>query len=351
MKRLIIADIKSYNNNGKSTGHYFAVARNYSELYSDICDVKIAGGTIFNTGFKSEELFCLPYETSSSNSNIKNKWNVLKNARYLFKNTSSDDVIVMQKSGTVTMFLMIALFAKKRKNNIFFIEYDTVAINSPLKRFIYNLAKKKCKGLICPNEKVGKAYDIPYCVVTDYIYSPKANTAEVNYTDKEYDICTVGSIWPDKGVVEVAERFKNTNIKLVIAGKPCDDNIKEKLVIITKNSPNIKLHLGYLSYDDYYGYINNSRYCILNYKGCYDDRSSGVILDILFNHVPVVAHRCNATTFIEEDNSGFLYNNLEELNPNDLLNEVNYQKYLNGVTKFLDKQKSYKEKMIRFLNI
>ena len=149
MKRLIITDIKSFNNNGKSTGHYFAVARNYLELYSEVCDVKIAGGSVFNIGFKNEELFCLPYETSSSNNNIKNKWNILKNARYLFKNTSSNDVIVMQKSGTVTMFLLIALFLKKRKNNIFFIEYDTEALNSPLKRFIYYMAKKKCKGLIC----------------------------------------------------------------------------------------------------------------------------------------------------------------------------------------------------------
>ena len=34
MKNIIIADLKSNNNKGKSTGHYFAVAQNYFELYT-----------------------------------------------------------------------------------------------------------------------------------------------------------------------------------------------------------------------------------------------------------------------------------------------------------------------------
>lgn len=76
MTNLIIADIKSFNNNGKSTGHYFSVAKNYLDLYSNICNVKIAGGPIYNRHFKNNELFNLPYETKSTNNKIINKWNV-----------------------------------------------------------------------------------------------------------------------------------------------------------------------------------------------------------------------------------------------------------------------------------
>ena len=39
MKRLIISDIRSYNNKGKSVGHYIAVAQNYIDLYNNYFDV------------------------------------------------------------------------------------------------------------------------------------------------------------------------------------------------------------------------------------------------------------------------------------------------------------------------
>ena len=33
MRRVIIADAKSFSRNGKSTGHYFTVADNYLEVF------------------------------------------------------------------------------------------------------------------------------------------------------------------------------------------------------------------------------------------------------------------------------------------------------------------------------
>lgn len=257
----------------------------------------------------------------------------------------------MQKCGTITTFLTIILFANKTRNNIFFIEYDTEAINSILKRIIYSLAKNKINGVICPNDTVGKAYNLPYCLVTDYIYSTKNNVIPIDYSLKQYDFCVIGSIWPDKGVIEVANKLKNTQYKLIIAGKPCNENIKNELKNIAENSPNIELHLGYVSEKAYYNYITNSKYCILNYQGCYNDRSSGVILDVLFNKVPIIAHRCNATLLIEEENSGYLYNTINEFHPNEVLNEQIYKKYISGIENFLIKQSLYKEKIIRFLNL
>lgn len=348
MKRLIITDIKSYSNNGKSTGHYYSVAQNYLDLYSDFCDVKIAGGQIYLSKFNNDNLIELPFNTSSQNSRLKNKYYVLKNAHILFKQTSLNDIIVMQQCGALTMFLAIALFANKRRNNIYIIEYDTEAISSKIKRFIFSLAKNRINGIICPNDFVGKSYGLPYVNVTDYIYNNKDKDIIV---EKKYDFCIVGSIWPDKGVLEVAEYLKNKNCTLLIAGKPCNENIKEDLLAITKECSNIKLHLDYISECDYNKYIRESRYCILNYQGCYNNRSSGVILDILFNKVPVIAKECNATQFIKKYNAGYIYNSIDEINIKNILNDLVYEKYILGVQSFLDNQKKYKEKIISFLHL
>ena len=94
MERLIIADIRSYNNNGKSTGHYFAVAQNYLDLYSNKYNVLIAGGPIYNIKFATTDLLKLPQETSKNNNTIKNKWYIFKHALSLFKRTTQNDVII-----------------------------------------------------------------------------------------------------------------------------------------------------------------------------------------------------------------------------------------------------------------
>lgn len=349
MKSLIISDIKSYNNNGKSTGHYFSVAQNYVDLYSEVCNVKVAGGPIYKEKFNDSDLFLLPKEVKSTNSIITNKINVLKNAYYLFNHTDKNDIIVMQQCGAITIFISILLFAKKNRNNIYIIEYNTEVINSFLKRMIYLLAKRKISGLICPRKRIAEEFKLPFCEVTDYIYSFKRKNDSI--VDKKYDFCMVGSIWPDKGVIEAAKHLMNTNYKLIIAGKPSDDNIKKELLNIEKQSCNIKLDLNYISEDTYYKYIRESKYCILNYQGCYNDRSSGVILDILFNNIPVIGRRCNATELIEAYNAGFLYNNINEFNPNTLLKLDIYNSFLSGISLFLEKQNEYRKNIISFLKL
>lgn len=349
MKRLIIADIKSYNNNGKSTGHYYAVAQNYLDLFSDICDVKVAGGLIYQNKFSKNQLFALPNETGPNNSFFINKLNIIKNAYYLFHNTKYEDVIIMQKSGSITMFITIALFASKKRNKIYFIEYDTESINSKIKQIIYSIAKKKIRGIICPNKMVGNAYKIPYCVVTDYIYY-KQNQVRLNFSEKIYDFCVIGSIWPDKGVIEVADFFKNTNYKLIIAGKPCDNTIKNRLLSIAKECSNIKLHLDYISEDEYYKYIRESKYSILNYKGCYNERSSGVVFDMIFNGTPIIGHRCNAFKFIEDENLGILYKDIENIDLSKILKIDIYNSYINNIDDYLYKQAEYRDKLFNFLS-
>lgn len=353
-KKIVISDVKSLNYYGHSIGHYFPLAQNYLDVYGDVCNIQIAGGPIYKTRFAIEKLFVLPYDVIEGGNSLKNKWYALMNCRFLLKKVDFQDAIVLQHSGASTAFLGIALFAKKR-NKIYVIQYNTDALSSRLQRLIYKFAKEKIAGFICPDDRIGKAYGRPYCIVTDYIYSGVNNGSQSfqlqsSYNEKKYDFAIVGGIFPDKGVVEVAEHLRGTKYTVLIAGKA--DTIQSvKLKEIASLSSNIKLHLGFVSDKDYYRYINESRYCILNYRGVYSDRSSGVVLDILFNGSLVVGHRCNALQFIKDENVGYLFDDIFSFNPEIVLNETMYAKFQEGLKIFLQKQRVYRNKVIDFLGL
>lgn len=350
MRRLIIADVKSLNENGKSTGHYFSVAQNYLDLYGDYCEVKVAGGQIFKTHFSGKDVFLLPYDFLPSENWIKSKWRVLMNCKYLFKHTLSDDIIVIQQSGLSTAILGIALFAKT-KCNIYIIAYDTDALSSPLKKLIYHLAKGKIKGLLCSDKHVADAYKIQSCVVTDYIYpNNKTNFAIIPFESKKYDIAIVGSIWPDKGVIEAAEVLVNTKYKVLIAGK-ANEILEDKLNKICKTAKNIELHIGFISDQDYYTYIQEARFCMLNYHGVYEDRSSGVVLDILFNGTPIIGHACKALDFVKRMNVGYLFNNVNDIPWTKFFNKNIYNVYCKNIIKYLEMHRKSKLKVLNFLQI
>lgn len=349
MRNLFVADVKSYSREGKSFGHYFQVAQNYSELYSNHFEVFVAGGPIYKKKFFANRLFLLPCNYEEGKNFLTNKFNVLKNCFFLFRKTKKDDIIILQHSGASTTFLGIGLMATKR-NSIYVIQYDTDAVSSIIKRMIYKLAKPKIKGILCPNDVIAQSYGKPYCVVMDYIYvfSDKEKIDSINYKEKKYDFVFVGGISKDKGIVEVARKLVNTKYNVFIAGRG-DENVCNKLQTICEKAPNVKLSLGYVNEENYSIYIREARYCILNYQGVYTNRSSGVVLDAIFNGTPIAGHRCSALQFIEDEKVGYLFDNIEDFNPSDILNEERYNMYIDGISSYLAKQDYYKQKVLKFL--
>lgn len=349
MKRLIIADVKSTNVNGKSSGHYFSLARNYIDLYESEFEVKVAGGPIYQTAFDEVRLFRLPYDSTEHLSAWKQKWRVLMNCRHLFKAVADDDVIVMQHSAAATFMIGIALFARRR-NNIYVISYDTVSVASSFKRFWYRLAKRHIMGFLCSNERVAQAFKRPYRIVPDYIYAGSVdNMHNIPYSEKKYDFAMLGTIWPDKGVVEAVRHLAGTQYEVIVGGRPSSVQIGEELQKVCSGADNIKLHLGFVSSDDYDRWICESRYCLLNYQGTYSERSSGVVLDVLFRGVPVVGHRCFAMQFVEEEHCGFLFGDVNSFSPTDVMNEQKYSSYLSGIHSYLAKQMTFRKKVLDFL--
>ncbi len=329
---------------GKSTGHYFAVARNYQEMFGD--NVIVAGGPVYKTGFADDELLQLPYNAGGG---FKARLKTFANAIRLFKEAKGQ-IIVLQQCTTITTFLCLALFYHK-KSKVFMIQYSREGFRSKIGRFLFKLAKSKIDGIICPNDMVGQTFQgVPYCVVPDYIYTGSENNVEIPYKDRKYDISIVGRISPEKGVVEVAQKLANTQYSILIAGKPQNIDIESKLKTICDNAKNIELHLGVIPDEEYYSYLRNGRYAFLNYSGEYSERSSGVVFDTLFNGVPVIGKRCKSLQFIEDENLGYLYSDIRDCDISGLYISDVHNTYMEKIAIYRVQQQINIEKLRDFLN-
>lgn len=350
MRRLIIADIKSPNFMGKCTGHFFAVAHNYYELFKEIVETLVAGGPVYRQQF-DKELLSLPNDVLlCGESKIKNKWKYFQNARTLF-HKATGDTIVVQQGGVITSFLAIAMFYH-RQSKLFLIQYSNEGLRSFIGRILYKLCKNKIDGIICPNDMVGSAFGgVPYCVVPDYIYIGNNDETSLSYEEKKYDVCFVGRIEEEKGVLDVARKIAGTKFRMIIAGKVRDSQLGEKLQAVSSRCSNIELHIGYVTDEEYYGYIRNSRFCILNYQGEYSRRSSGVVLDTIFNNVPIIGKKCKALDFIAQFGCGYIYETLEGLSLEGILTEQNYKRYLTYIALYKQKHVEYAEKLRKFLDV
>lgn len=347
MQRLYIADIRSNSSNNRLNGHCGAVARNYKELFHEVCDVKIVGGPIYKKYFNEEDLFLLPFDVPTANllGKLKTIWNSIR----LFWQAKGE-IIVLQQCTVLTSYFCIALFYWWT-SKLYLIDYNTSGHNRWWKHLLYYFVKYKINGVICPTKSVGEAYGRPYCIVTDYIKTNYTRIENIPFKKREYDFCIIGTIWPDKGVVEAARRLKGTGLRLIIAGAVAVNSLRSELEEIASEDDNVKLFLNYLSEDKYKEYVTHSKYCILNYSGGYNDRSSGVVLDVLFNRTPVIGNKCKALELVVNNGVGYVYNDIEKWDPVNVINEDLYNSYQLAIDKFFLKQKEYAHILRDFIMI
>ena len=343
-KTIYVADIKSRNTNGKLIGHFVPVAKNYQEIFEGKCKVKVCGGPIYNKYFDKEELLQLPYDNISDS--FMGKLHTFINAIYLFYK-ARNQIIVLQQSTPITAFIAIAYFYWFT-SKLYLIQYNTASINSPFKRLIFHCAKRKINGFIVPNERVGKAFSRSYCVVTDYIFCKK-NIEFIPFTDRKWDFGIVGSIFKDKGSLPALEYLASKGYKVLIAGGVGEKELEQPLQGIINKYPNIEHHIGFIDDEHFKYYINHSKYCVLNYSGTYFDRSSGVVLDVIFNGTPVVGTQCSALGMVEKAGLGFLYENISEIEGLDLFNENKYNSLLEGIQNYMFNQSLVNKLLCKFI--
>lgn len=351
MKNLIIADIRSNNYNGICTGHYIAIAKMYKDLYNDSSRVTIAGGPIYNKYFEEKDLLKLPFDICPKDDRLLIRIiKTLINCWKLYRKVPKGSVIVLQQCSDVPSHIFSSIFYKGG-SKLYMIRYNDNGVSNSVKKIIYSFVKKKIDGIICPNNRVGESYQVPYIIVPDYIYTGDPSFHAKKYNDRLYDFCIVGRLNQDKGCLESIMSLANSRYKVLVAGKAENDSYAEKLQQACKNSNNIELHLGYLSDDDYSEYISNSRYCLLNYQGEYSSRSSGVVYDTIFRGTPVIGNKCSALDFIEDYNVGQLTESIKSFDYSSVLNETIYSKFLENIVKYRHEHRLHKETLSIFLTL
>lgn len=351
MNRLIIADIKTPVTNGKIVGHWVACACNFHSIFRKRIETLIAGGPIYNQYF-SEDLLELPCDLQMlGEAKLINKLKYFANAHYLFNHCSSD-ILVIQQGADATFFLACAMLYRKKMNNaLYLIQYSNDSLRGIVKKLLFALAKHKINGIICPNEEVGKAFGIPYCVVPDYIYTETDVREQIPYSDKVYDICILGRIEREKGVSEVVRELAKTSLKVIVAGQSSDQALVEELSNICKYVNTIRLEIGYVPNETYNTYLDQSRFAVLNYTEEYSNRSSGIIYDILFHHVPIIGRQCKTMQLISEWGMGYVYDNLNECDFSTIVTKNNHTTYKHAIEKYLQQNKQYKTRLGEFLQI
>ena len=350
MARVILADLKSADANGICVGHYFALASNYDQVFSPHCDFKISGGPLYEKQFKKESLIVLPHSFVEGDNKLKNFFRMLFNAKKLFSSIDKDDVVIIQDSQPA-MILFVLLLTYFGKANLFQIHYSEGPMRRWYFRAMMKFARRNIKGVLCPNENVGKAYAVPYICVPDYIYVEQKSFSKKQYAEKKIDFMSIGRIVNDKGILETAKAFVNSPHSLLIAGKPDENFDVKQLVMTAEKNKKISVFLDYLSESDFKRYIEESRYCILNYQGSYVERSSGVVLDTLFKGVPIVGRRCRALQFIEDYGMGFLYDDINDFDFSKILDPIIWQKCVDAIDVYKKQFEEYNKSLLNFVGV
>lgn len=348
---IIIADVRSYTSHGLFKGHGYAVASNYLQIFQGKAEVRVAGGPVYAERFRGH-IVPLPYNVEEERPSWLNIFYMMRNMRKLFR-VCCNDTIILQSSGVANIFAGLALF-KRPETKVFMILYNTEALSSFLKRCLFYLAQKKIRGILCPNERVAAAYDLPSCIIPDYIYCPPSDTEpsleSVPYAEKKYDFCMVGLIWRDKGMVEAARCLASTPYKVLIAGEISDEEgLEAELRAVCDGATNIDLRIGYLSSEAYDAAIRQSRYGILNYSGAYSQHSSGVVFDFLFRGVPVIGKTCKTLQFIEEFHVGHTFDRLEEFDFRSIMSESAHREFCSHLKTYYEAHQIYGNKVQSFV--
>lgn len=348
MEKVIIADITTLHNGNLILGHSLAVSENYLKVLRGNLEIYIAGGKIYSQYFDKGILIILPFQ--NNNKFVENfigriikKIKEAINAGIVLKG-DADTVIFQSYSSLIP--ILIALLFSRTNSKVFIIQYK-YGLRGRLINYLYKKVSSKIEGIICTNSEVGKMYNKKYLVVSDFIYTnPKNNLENVTRVEEKYkyDFSFVGIVSDGKNIEDIVENFNNTNYKVLIAGQ--FEDIERYKTLIKLANENIEIINKFLEEKTYRQYIKASKYILLPYKDYYNDVSSGVVYDALFYGKPVIASNVKNFEFIKEYNLGYLY---EESIREVLDKQLNYNRFIENINKFLEDNIKYKDKLIKFL--
>jgi len=348
MVRIVIADMCSLCDGQQSTGHYFAVAQNYVDMFENSADVRVAGGPVYYQKF-SANIIKLPYNHVAGETKWREKWHELMNCRTLCKSVRREDVLIMQSVALVTAFIGILLFMHKTCR-LYFVQYNTDCINSPIKRLLWKMVSPKVHGIIGTLDTVVQAYGKPSIVIPDYVYTCKQQISYLTYDERKYDVCMLGNIYRDKGTLEALQYLVGKGLKIIVAGKVGEPDLEDQIKTIAQSDSKVDLRIGYLPVNEYHEILGNSKYCMLNYRGRYNDHTSGVVYDALFHRTPVLATDTASTRMVKDYGLGVTFSNINDMSYSKIRDIASYADYQKNIDAYLNQQTAIVEQLYDFLS-
>ena len=118
-----------------------------------------------------------------------------------------------------------------------------------------------------------------------------------------------GVIRPYKGINKLISCFKiiskSENVKLMIIGKPINNEIKTDIITSSKAIDNIKLQFEFIRDDDVQIYFNAADIVVFSFQKILS--SAGILLAMSFGK-PIIAPRLGCIVDILDEKGAFLYN-------------------------------------------
>jgi glycosyltransferase involved in cell wall biosynthesis len=142
--------------------------------------------------------------------------------------------------------------------------------------------------------------------------SRKRAQQKLNVTSEEITFLFLGEIRYYKGVLELVDAFlslKHESMQLIIAGRPFDAQIAEKVKQKINSHKQIRLVLEFIPNDELQLYINASDVMVFPYCDIFS--SGGVMLALSFGK-PIIAPRLGCIPDVLDSSGSFLYDSFQQ---------------------------------------
>jgi len=354
-EKLLIADcLGKHDGKGKLYGHYLTVFEQYYQILKNNFEVTLGVTKDYQEHINfTDNFFTIRFGQNYSRiyKGLEKYFLLLKEIINVITVLNSNHSIILFQQ-TNFMFSLIPLVSYFGKKKIFFIVYKDYLnsggkIKQQLKYLLYNLTKKKIKGLIVGMKEVGKIYNHNYLVMPDYIFNSKF----INHSAMpiKYDIAVVGIITGSKQVVDVVSNFYKTKHKVIIAGKFKDNEEYRKVSKFKAN--NITIINDYISRKRYNYILQSTKFVALPYNPkTYTLNSSGVFYDAIYHLKPVITSNTEFFKRVKKNKIGYVYKKSIKESKEILDDKRIYQEYVNNIKEYVKNiNRDNTNKLIKFL--
>ena len=202
-------------------------------------------------------------------------------------------------------------------------KYSHECFHDSVERITRKLFSYKVEAIICHCNQAKKEIQAEFGIPQNKIHvisigndiggykneiSKEKALKNLNLKRTDFVYLNFGAIRPYKGIDKLVNCFKtigkNENVKLMIIGKPVNNQIKTDIITSSKDVENIKLQFEFIHDDDVQIYFNASDIVVFSFQKILG--SAGILLAMSFGK-PIIAPRLGCIIDVLDEKGAFLY--------------------------------------------